>query len=88
MKALRRIQECCMTMLRRHWTKIDQFDVSSALKPSKDEFKLGLQDFKQAGYYGEKGARNYDADDLETSTDYMERAARHMERAADLLPKE
>jgi len=66
--------------------EIDQFDVSYALKPSKDEFKLALQDLKQAGYYGEKGARNYDADDLETSGDYLERAARHLERAADLLP--
>ena len=65
--------------------EIDQFDVSSALKPSKDEFKLALQDFKQAGYYGEKGARNYDTDDIETSTNYLERAARHSFRAGDLL---
>lgn len=65
--------------------EIDQFDVSSALKPSKDEFKLALQDYKQAGYYGEKGARNYDTDDIETSTNYLERAARHSFRAGDLL---
>ena len=67
--------------------EIDQFDVSSAVKPSKDEFKLALQYFKQAGSYGEKGARNYDTVDMETCADYMGRAARHSERAADLLPK-
>lgn len=68
--------------------EIDQFDVSPALKPSKDEFKLALQDFKQSGYYGKKGARNKDVDDIETSADYAESAVRHAERTADLLPKE
>ena len=65
--------------------EIDQFDVTPALKPSKDEVKLALQDYKQAGYYGEKGARNYDTNDIETSTDYLERGARHFFRADDLL---
>ena len=68
--------------------EIDQYDVSPALKPSKDEFRLALQDLKQAGYYGERGARNYDADDLETSGDYLESAAKHLNRAAALMPKE
>ena len=68
--------------------EIDQFGVSPTLRPSKDEFKLALQDFKQAGYYGEKGARNYDVDDIETATKYMESATKHTERSTDLLPKE
>jgi len=65
--------------------EIDQFDVSSALKPSKDEFTLALQCFKQAGYYGEKGARNYDVEDIEIATDYIKKAHRHLDRANDLL---
>lgn len=68
--------------------EIDQFGVSPTLRPSKDEFKLALQDFKQAGYYGEKGARNYDVDDIETATEYIESATKHTERSTDLLPKE
>ena len=68
--------------------EIDQFGVSPTLRPSKDEFKLALQDFKQAGYYGEKGARNYDVDDIETATKYIESATKHTERSTDLLPKE
>lgn len=66
--------------------EIDQFFVSPTLKPSKDEFKLALQNYKQAGYYGENGARNYDVDDMETSTDYLETAAIHSFRASDVLP--
>ena len=68
--------------------EIDQFGVSPTLRPSKDEFKLALQDFKQAGYYGEKGARNYDVDDIETATKYIESATKHTERSTGLLPKE
>ena len=35
--------------------EIDQFSVSPKLQPSKDEFKLMLQDLKEAGYYYERG---------------------------------
>ena len=57
--------------------EIDQFFISQRLKTSKDEFKLALQNYKQAGYYGEKGARNHDANDLKTSIDYLVTADIH-----------
>ena len=66
--------------------EIDQFGVSPTLKPSKDEFKLALQDFKLTGYYREKWERNYDSDDLETSFEYWESAVKHLKRFSDLLP--
>jgi len=65
--------------------EIDQFFISPRLKPSKDEFKLALQNYKQAGYYGEKGARNHDANDLKTSIDYLVTADIHF-REVIMLP--
>ena len=44
--------------------KIDKFDVSPAMQPAKNEFKLMLQDLKQGAYYGERGVKNLDTDDL------------------------
>lgn len=66
--------------------EIDQFDVSPALKPSKNEFELALRDFKQAGYYGALGARNYDVSDTDTSSDYLESGIKHSHKATNLLP--
>jgi hypothetical protein len=67
--------------------EIDQFYVSPAFTQSKNEFKLSLQDFKQAGYYGEMGGRNHDTADISTCADYMESAGRHLLRATDLIPE-
>jgi len=68
--------------------EIDQFDVSPKMQPSKREFKLALQDFKQGGYYGEKGARNYDADEVNTASEYVLSGTTHLERSIDLWPEE
>ena len=51
--------------------EIDRYDVSPEMQPAKDELKLALQDFKWACYYSERGAKYYDADDLETSGRYV-----------------
>ena len=64
-------------------SEIDQIGVSPALKPSKDEFKLALQDYKQVGYYGARGATN--VDDVETTIEYVDRAYEHLKRADDIL---
>ena len=67
--------------------EIDQFYVSPAFTQSKNEFKLALQDFTQAGYYGEMGGRNHDTADIYTCSDYMGSAGRHLLRATDLIPE-
>jgi len=68
--------------------EIDQFSVSSKLQPSKDEFKLALQDIKQMAYYIERGARNINLDDIETAAAYTESGIKHLNRSTALLPKE
>ena len=66
--------------------EIDQFFVSPTLKPSKDEFKLALQNYKQVGYYQERGSRNDDVDDMLTAIQYIEWAIKHTKRATALIP--
>ena len=65
--------------------EIDHYHVSSVLKHGKSEFKLGLQDLKQAGYYFNGGARNTSGDDIEKGCNYLESAERHMRKAEALL---
>ena len=67
--------------------EIDRYDVSPEMQPAKDELKLALQDFKWACYYSERGAKYYDADDLETSGRYVKSATKHLEKHTDLLPE-
>ena len=65
--------------------EIDQFDVSPEMQPAKKEYKLGLEDSKQAAYYIERGAKNSDADDLVKGSEYMESATVHFNKAAVLM---
>jgi len=67
--------------------EIDQFDVSSEMEPSKREFKLYLQDRKQAFYYYERGAKYLDVDDIDTGVSYSESAVEHLTKSTDLLPE-
>jgi hypothetical protein len=68
--------------------KIDKFDVSSAMQPAKNEFKKYLQDLKQFAYYCEKGAKELDADDLDTSNVYLESALEHLKKFFKLIPED
>ncbi|NAT10042.1 hypothetical protein C4E22_00540 [ANME-1 cluster archaeon AG-394-G06] len=68
--------------------EIDKFDVSPAMQPAKNEFKLMLQDLKQGAYYGERGVKNLDTDDLDTGTTYFENATEHLENFKKLTPED
>ena len=68
--------------------EIEKFDVSPAMQPAKNEFKLMLKDLKQGGYYSERGVKNIDADDLDTGTTYIESATEHLNNFFDLIPKD
>ena len=68
--------------------EIDQFDVSPAMQPAKNEFKLMLQDLKQGAYYGERGAKNLDADDIDTGSAYIKSATEHLENFQNLIPED
>jgi hypothetical protein len=61
--------------------EIDRFSVSPGFQPSKDEFKLGQEDLKRAGYYIERGARNYNVDDTETGYEYLKSYFEHVTRS-------
>jgi len=51
-----------------------QFKVSPELEPSKREFIKILNACRWAGYYGGRGARNQDLDDIEKTIEYLETA--------------
>ena len=68
--------------------EIEKFDVSPAMQPAKNEFKKYLQDLKQGAYYGERGVKNIDADDLETAITYIESASEHLDTFFDLIPED
>jgi hypothetical protein len=68
--------------------EIDKFDVSPAMQPAKNEFKNYLQDLKQGAYYGERGVKNLDADDIDTGTTYFENATEHLENFKKLTPED
>ena len=66
--------------------EIEQFNVSPTLRPSRDEFKLALEDYKMTGYYGEKAGQTYDDDYIYRAANYLESATRHLDRSTALLP--
>ena len=68
-------------------SQIDQYHVSSALKPVKNEFKLALQDDKLAGYYFHEGGKNSNFSDIEKATEYLKSALRHMKKVNALLSR-
>jgi len=74
-------------------SEIDQFSVSPKLQPSKDEFKLMLQDLKYAMYYTERGARNtlfkgvVDPYNIKTGTEYLQSYNKHLKRVNALLKR-
>jgi hypothetical protein len=68
--------------------EIEKFDVSPAMQPAKTEFKRYLQNMKQGAYYGERGVKNIDADDLETATTYTERAKEHLDTFFAIVPED
>ncbi len=68
--------------------EIDQLDVSPAMQPAKNEFKKYLQDVKQGAYYLERGAKNLDNDDLESSKEHINSADEHLENYKKLLPED
>ncbi len=51
-----------------------QFKVSPELRSAKREFVKILNACRWAGYYGERGARNQDLDDIEKTIEYLETA--------------
>ena len=59
-------------------SEIDQFNVSPTMQPAQAEFKLALQDLKQAGTYGKAGTENLDADTMRICGDYMDSASEHL----------
>ena len=64
--------------------EIEQFDVSPELQPIKNEYKLALQDLKQASYYGERWAKYLDSDDADKSISYRESGIEHMKKTIAL----
>ena len=68
--------------------EIDQFNVTPAMQPAKNEFKKYLQDLKQFAYYCEKGAKEADRDDLDTSTAYLEKTLEHLKKFFKLIPED
>jgi len=68
--------------------EIDKFNVSPAMQPAKSEFKKYLQNLKQGAYYGERGVKNIDTDDLDTSTAYIKSASEHLDTFFELIPED
>jgi|LGVD01.1.fsa_nt_gb hypothetical protein len=59
--------------------EIDQFDVSPEMQPAKKDFKLVLEECKNATYYMEQGARNSDSVDLRKGNEYLDYATEHLD---------
>lgn len=57
------------------------------MQPAKNEFKKYLQDLKQFAYYCEKGAKELDTDDLDTSVTYIESATEHLGNFLTSFPR-
>ncbi|BDC35802.1 MAG: hypothetical protein EF806_04465 [Candidatus Methanoliparum thermophilum] len=66
-------------------SEIDRYHVSPALEPLKNEFKLYLQDLKQAGYYYNRSARNINPDDIKKGNNYLESALGHFKKVKRYL---
>jgi len=62
-----------------------QFKVSPELEPAKREFVKILNACRWAGYYGERGAKNHDLDDIEKAIEYLETATACIERFTERL---
>ena len=61
------------------------FKVSPELEPAEREFVKILNAVRWAGYYGERGIRNQDADDLSKKGEYLDTAEAAMERFNELV---
>ena len=66
--------------------EIEQFEVSREMLPTKKNFKLVLDECKNATYYMEQGAKNSDIGDLRKGNQYLDYAIEHIE-AMHLLGK-
>jgi len=62
-----------------------EFTVSPELKPAKREFVKILNACRWAGYYGERGAKNHDQEDLMKTQEYLETATACIERFTERL---
>jgi len=72
--------------------EIDEFEVSSELKPIKKEYKLHLIDTKWAAYYGKEAAEDHlsgdfegAVDNIEKSIEYLGSSNAHLEKAMALI---
>ena len=59
--------------------EIEQFEVSREMLPTKKNFKLVLEECKNATYYMEQGAKNSDIGDLRKGNQYLDYAIEHIE---------
>jgi len=62
--------------------EIDEFEVSSELKPVKKEYELLLIDMKWAAYYGKESAGDYLSGDIEGARYNFKKYREHIESAA------
>lgn len=65
--------------------EIDQYDVSPEMQPTKNEFKLALQDFKHAAHYRERGAKYLDSDDIDKSIIFSESGFEHLTKCSGMV---
>lgn len=69
-------------------TELEGYTVSAELQPVKQHLTLALEQYKSACYHTELGAKQYDADNLETAAGYVRSAIDHFEEvdALQLVP--
>ena len=68
--------------------EIEGYEVSLEMQPVKTHLKLALEDFKAACNYAEMGAKEYNADNLETAARYVNTSLGYFEEvdAVGLVP--
>lgn len=59
--------------------EIEQFEVTPKMQPEKNNFKVVLEECKNATYYMEQGARNSDFADLRKGNEYLDYATEHLD---------
>ena len=66
--------------------ELKEFNISTSLKPFDNEYTLYIENMYLSGKHLEKGAKYLSIEDIKLSTNYVYKAASHLERATALLP--
>ncbi len=66
-------------------TQLSSFNLPSPFMGVRDEYKLALQDFKEAGHHAEEGITNLSMNDISAALSYLDSASNHMANATNMI---